>query len=113
VPTQTHFKEILDEVFNKQSQAGIDRELQKTFWGFLQNFIDRMPSGSRGHLQKNTRLSQNTIKNVRNLKNHLQEYQRISRRLIEFNTIDMIYGPRPGKMPKMWPKNGREGKIGN
>lgn len=83
-PTQTQFREILDEIFNKQSQARIDRELQKTFWGFLQNFIDRMQSGSRIHLQKNTPLSQSTINNVRNLKNHLQEYQRVSRRPIEF-----------------------------
>lgn len=90
-PTQTHFKEILDEVFNKQSQARIDRELQKTFWGFLQNFIDRMQSGSRVHLQKNTPLSQSTINNVRNLKNHLLEYQRVSRRPIEFDTIDMTF----------------------
>ncbi len=69
----------------------MDRELQRTFWGFLQNFIDRMQSGSRVHLQKNTPLSQSTINNVRNLKNHLLEYERVSRRAIEFDTIDMTF----------------------
>ena len=90
-PTPYVFKEILDEVFNKQSQARIDRELQRTFWGFLQNFIDRMQSGSRVHLQRNTPLSQSTINNMRNLKRHLLEYDRVSKREIEFDTIDMTF----------------------
>ena len=50
-----------------------------------------MQSGSRIHLQKNTPLLQSTINNVRNLKNHLQEYQRVSRRPIEFDNIDMTF----------------------
>lgn len=90
-PTPTIFRDVLDEVFNKHTQARIDREVQKSFWGFFQNFIDRMESGSRVHLQKNTPLSQSTINNVRNLMNHLRDYERVSRRAIEFDTIDMNF----------------------
>ena len=90
-PTPEIFKQILDEIFNKQSQARIDRELQRTFWGFFENFISRMESGSRVHLQKNTPLAESTIKNMRNLKNHLLDYQAYSHRGLEFDTIDMTF----------------------
>jgi integrase len=81
----------LDDVFNKQSQARIDREVQRSFWGFFENFIERMESGSRVHLQKNTPLAESTIKNMRNLKNHLLDYQTYSHRSLEFDTIDMTF----------------------
>ena len=90
-PTPEIFKQVLDEIFNKQSQARIDRELQRTFWGFFENFISRMESGSRVHLQKNTPLAESTIKNMRNLKNHLLDYQAYSHRGLEFDTIDMTF----------------------
>jgi integrase len=90
-PTKQIFNEILDEIFNKQSQARIDREVQRTFWGFFQNLIDRMESGSRVHVQKSTPLAVNTIRNMRNLMNHLRDYQEYSRRNIEFDTIDMTF----------------------
>ncbi len=90
-PTPEIFKEILDEVFNKQSQARIDREVQRTFWGFFQTLIDRMESGSRLHLTKNTPLATTTVNSMRNLMNHLRAYEEFSRRSIEFDTIDMHF----------------------
>lgn len=90
-PIPQTFYEILDEVFNKNNKARMERELQRTFWGFFQNLIDRMESGSRLHLQKNTPLAINTIKNMHNLMNHLRDFQEHSRRSIDFNTIDMHF----------------------
>jgi len=90
-PSLQIFRELLDSLFNKQSQERIDRELQRKFWGFFQNLLDRMECGSRVHVQKNTPLSLNTIKNMRNLMNHLRDYQKFSRRSIEFDTIDMQF----------------------
>lgn len=90
-PTPELFKNLLDEVFNKQSQARIDREIERSFWGFFQNFIDRMESGSRVHLTKNTPLAASTINNMRNLLNHLRDFQTYSHRTIEFDTIDMKF----------------------
>lgn len=90
-PTQQIFKELLDNVFNKQSKARIERELERTFWGFFQNLIDRMESGTRVHIQKNTPLALNTIKNMKNLMNHLRDFQEFSHRSIEFDTIDMKF----------------------
>lgn len=90
-PSPQAFKEILDDGFNKQNKAKIERELRRSFWGFFQNLIDRMESGSRLHVQKSTLLAMNTIKNMRNLMNHLRDYQNHSRRDIEFETVDMEF----------------------
>lgn len=90
-PTQQIFNELLDDVFNKQSQARIEREIERTFWGFFQNLIDRMESGTRVHVQKNTPLAVSTIKNMKNLMNHLRHFQEFSHRSIEFDTIDMKF----------------------
>lgn len=90
-PSLKEFTEILDQVFNKQSQARIDREVERSFWGFFQKFIDRMECGSRVHLQKNTPLSKSTIGSMKNLMNHLHGFQIYSRRPIEFDSIDMKF----------------------
>lgn len=90
-PIPHTFYEILDEVFNKQSQARMERDVQRTFWGFFQNLIDRMECGSRVHVQKNTPLALGTIKNMRNLLNHLRDFEKFGRRAIEFDTIDMNF----------------------
>ncbi len=90
-PIPQTFYGILDELFNKQNKARMGRDVQRSFWGFFQDLIDRMESGSRLHLQKNTPLALNTIKNMRNLMNHLRDFQEHSRRSIEFDTIDMHF----------------------
>lgn len=50
-----------------------------------------MESGTRVHVQKNTPLAVNTIKNMKNLMNHLKDFQEFSHRSIEFDTIDMKF----------------------
>lgn len=90
-PNPKIFCERLDEVFNKRTPARIERAAQRSFWGFFQNFIDRMVSGSRLHLTKSTPLSQSTINNMSNLMNHLRDFQEYSKIEIDFDTIDMEF----------------------
>lgn len=90
-PTPKELNELLDEVFNKQTQARIERQVQRSFWSFFQNLIDRMESGTRVHIQKSTPLAISTIKNMRNLMNHLRDYQEYSRKPVEFEVIDMDF----------------------
>ncbi|MBI2272261.1 MAG: phage integrase SAM-like domain-containing protein [Bacteroidetes bacterium] len=90
-PVPKVFRELLDEIFDKKSQARIDRETSISFWGFLTNLIERMESGSRVHLKRGTPLANSTIKNMRNLKNHLQSYEVYSSRKLVFDSIDMRF----------------------
>lgn len=51
-PPPHSFRIILDEVFNKRSSIKNKEDFQRTFWGFFQNLLLRMESGSRLHTQK-------------------------------------------------------------
>ena len=90
-PSPQAYYDLLDEAFNRQTPEKKAREAERSFWGFFQSFLDRMECGSRVHLTKNTPIAVNTIRNYRNLMNHLRDYQQFSKRDIEFDTIDMTF----------------------
>lgn len=90
-PVPKVFRELLDEIFDKKSQARIDRETSRSFWGFFTDLIERMESGSRVHLKKGTPLANSTIKNMINLKNHLRSYEAYCSQKLVFDSIDMRF----------------------
>ncbi|PQV61114.1 phage integrase family protein [Sediminibacterium magnilacihabitans] len=90
-PPPHSFRIILDEVFNKRSSIKNKEDFQRTFWGFFQNLLLRMESGSRLHTQKNTPLARTTVSNMRNLFNHLRAFEKVYRRPLDFDTIDMKF----------------------
>jgi integrase len=91
VPSTAHFKYLLDKEFKKTVESQIELHKLRTFWGFFDNFLDRSKSGTRLHIQNNTPLALNTIKNFKNLYSHLQEFQNYQKRRIDFETIDMQF----------------------
>lgn len=91
VPSPASFRNILDDIFNKQNSFVRIEKARRSFWGFFEDLLIRMESGSRLHTQKNTPLAQKTIGNMRNLFNHLRSFEILSRRPIEFDTIDMKF----------------------
>jgi integrase len=90
-PSPKSLRDILDDVFNKQSSAKINENAKKTFQGFFEDLLIRMESGSRLHTQKNTPLAPTTVGSMRNLLNHLRAFEKVNRRVIDFDTIDMRF----------------------
>jgi len=91
VPSPATFRNILDDIFNKHNSFVRIEKARRSFWGFFEDLLIRMQSGSRLHTQKNTPLALKTIGNMRNLFNHLRSYEIVCRRTIDFATIDMKF----------------------
>lgn len=90
-PSPQYFRDILHDIFNKQKSLRSVENVRRTFWGFFEDLLIRMASGSRLHTQKNTPLALKTIGNMRNLFNHLRFFEITCRRTIDFDTIDMKF----------------------
>lgn len=90
-PSPESFRELLDKVFDRHSSIRAAENEKRTFWCFFEGLLTRMESGSRLHARKNTPLARKTIGNMRNLFNHLRSFEILSRRPIEFETIDMKF----------------------
>ncbi len=90
-PTPKSFRDILDNIFHKRKSFRIIENVPCKFWSFFEDLLIRMESGSRLHTRKNIPLSRTTISNMRNLMNHLCAFEKVSRRMIEFESIDMKF----------------------
>jgi hypothetical protein len=90
-PTPGTFKNLLDKEFKKTVESEEKERQLRTFWGFFNDFIQRAENGSRLHLQQHKPLSTGTIKNFKNVKRHLQEFEKWHRRKIEFDLIDIKF----------------------
>jgi integrase len=90
-PTVAIFKNLLDKEFEKTLESEEKERQLKTFWGFFNDFIQRAENGSRLHLQQHKPLAGGTIKNFKNVKRHLQDFEKWNRRKIEFDLIDIKF----------------------
>lgn len=90
-PSPKSFRDILDGVFNKCNPAKLSDGTLQTFWGFFEHLLNRMETGSRLHLLKNTPLARGTINGMRNLFNHLRAFEKERRQTIDFDSIDMNF----------------------
>ncbi len=88
---QSYLKEKLDKWFTKTTRQEREEDNLKSFWGFYNQFLSRMKSGSRVHLSKGTPMAPKTIFQFDNLKRHLENYQRVKNIKIEFDKIDLSF----------------------
>jgi len=87
----TYLKENLDKYFTKTTKDERDEHNQKSFWGYYNQFLNRMNNGTRVHLTKGTPMAPKTIFQFENLKRHLENYQKAKKTKIEFDRIDLTF----------------------
>jgi site-specific recombinase XerD len=87
----TYLKENLDKYFTKTTKEEREEHNQKSFWGYYNQFLNRMNNGTRVHLSKGTPMAPKTIFQFENLKRHLENYQKTKKTKIEFDKIDLTF----------------------
>ena len=87
----TYLKEKLNSYLTRTTKQEREESNQKSFWGYYNDFINRMKNGTRLHLSKGTPMSDKYIFQFENLKRHLENFQRFSKSSIEFDKIDLIF----------------------
>ena len=90
-PSTAILKNLLDKEFERTPEKDLQEQQLKTFWGFYNDFLKRCEAGVRLHHKNNTPLSSGTVKNFRNLKRHLEDFERWQQRKIDFETIDLKF----------------------
>jgi integrase len=90
-PSTAILRNLLDKFFEKTAESEQHERQLKTFWGFYNDFLKRCENGSRLHHKNNTPLAANTIKNFKNLKEHLQAFEKWQKKRIDFETIDLKF----------------------
>ncbi len=91
IPSRTQLVTLLDKEFDKNTAATQKELALQSFWGYFNDFIERCESGSRLHLKNDTPLAKNTIKNLKNLKTHLNAYEKWKGAKLNFETFDMQF----------------------
>ncbi len=87
----SYLKENLDKYFTKTTKEERDEHNQKSFWGYYDQFLNRMKNGIRVHLSKGTPMAPKTIFQFENLKRHLENYQKAKKTKIDFDKIDLTF----------------------
>lgn len=87
----TYLREHLDKYFTKTTKDEREEDNQKSFWGYFNQFLNRMKNGTRVHLSKGTPMAPKTIFQFENLKRHLENYQNSKKIRIDFYKIDLTF----------------------
>ena len=87
----TTLKEALRKYLSKPTKGEKIEQSKKTFWGYYENFVNRMYSGTRTHLDKGTPLSVKTIYQFDNLKRHLQNFEKKTGYKLSFENITLDF----------------------
>ncbi len=90
-PSPALLRALLDKEFFKSAEQDEYERKLKTFWGFFDDFLQRSENGTRLHIQNHTPLAANTIKNFRNLKAHLKNFEQAKKKKIDFDVIDLKF----------------------
>jgi integrase len=90
-PSLAVLRNLLDKYFEKTTESEHQERQLKTFWGFYNDFLKRCENGTRLHHKNNTPLASNTIKNFKNLKEHLEGFEKWQKKRIDFETIDLKF----------------------
>lgn len=90
-PSPALLRALLDKAFSKTAEQDEYERMLKTFWGFFDDFLQRSENGTRLHIQNHTPLATNTIKNFRNLKAHLKNFEQTKRKKVDFDVIDLKF----------------------
>lgn len=93
-PSTDTLKELLDKEFKdiepqKQKPKDIDKRF--TFFGYFEDLIEKSESGERVNPKTSKPISPNTIKTYKTTEKLLKEFQRTTRRNVDFNTIDLEF----------------------
>jgi len=87
IPSVAILKELLEKLFKNTSSEKL------TFISFFQKIIEDSKQGIRLHPKTGKPINKNTIKTYVTTFKHLQEYQALNRKRIDFDTIDLdFYG---------------------
>jgi len=88
IPNPETFRLLLDQTIKRKEP---ERKEAKTFLSFFQEIIELSKAGVRVHPKKHTPISSNTIKTYLTTLSHLQDYQTLKKKKIDFDTIDMEF----------------------
>ena len=86
-----HIKEHLTKYFAQTTKQEREDHNKRTFWGYYDNFLERMENGSRPHISKGTPMAKKTIYQFQNLKRHLQNFEKKKRIRIDFDKISLSF----------------------
>lgn len=86
IPTPDILKQLLDSGIK-----GLHKKKEYTFFSYLQEMIDLSSQGLRLNPKTGNPLSKNTPKIYTTVQNHLLEYRKLSKKNIDFNTIDLDF----------------------
>lgn len=87
----SYIKENLDKYFTKTTKEERENHKNRSFWGYYNQFLNRMKNGTRLHLTKNTPMAPKTIFQFENLMRHLENFQRAKKINIDFDKIDLTF----------------------
>ncbi len=93
-PSTDTFKELLDKEFKdiepeKTKSKDIDKRF--TLFGYFADLIEKSENGERTNPKTSKPISKNTIKTYKTTEKLLKEFQRETRRNVDFNTIDLEF----------------------
>ena len=93
VPPIPHYflKESLRKYLTKLTKEEKSEIKRNSFWGYYDNFLNRIKNGTRTHLEKGTPLAPKTIFQFENLQRHLKNFEQRQKEQIGFENIDMRF----------------------
>lgn len=90
-PSPEVLQNLLDQAFSRTLKADVQERRLRTFWGFIDDFISRCENGTRLHIKNSTPIAANTIKNIKNLRAHLEGYEKSKKQKLDFELIDLKF----------------------